>query len=129
MPDSSAAVQAYQEWIDGDIDESTALRAMQAALDAADHLIAAGEGLRALWRKRIEEVIYHLGGKAVVNGIAEYRITDPSKTISYERSVIEEVLHLMIADGATGYAAAIEAARKVSERPGTLMIRKVKATK
>ena len=126
MADSNAAVTAYQAWISGDIDEHAALRAMQTSLDNADRMIAAGEGQRALWRKRISEVIDHLGGKASVDGLADYRITEPSRTISYERVIIEELLHATIVNGDSHYTATIEAARKVSERPGILMIRKRK---
>lgn len=120
----SEAVRAYQAWTVGDTDELPALRAMTAALDAAERQIAAGEGQRALWRRRIEEVVAHLGGKASVEGVAEYRLTDPYTVVTYERRVIEEVLHALVADGQAGYAAGIEAARKVSERPGMLQIRK-----
>lgn len=129
MTDSSAAVRAYQQWYAGDIDETAALRAMQESLDAADRLIAAGEGQRALWRKRIEEVVCHVGGKVKIDGLAEYRITDPYKAVSYERIVIEEVLHAMVANGDSHYAVALEAARKVTERPGTLQVRKIKEVK
>ena len=129
MTDSTPAVRAYQQWCAGDIDEIAALRAMQESLDAADRLIAAGEGQRALWRKRIEEVVCHIGGKTKIDGLAEYKITDPYRTVTYDRTVIEEVLHVLVADGHAGYAAGIEAARKVSERPGTLMIRKIKEVK
>lgn len=125
MADNSAAVLAYQRWIDGEIEESTAIRAMQKALDNADHAIAVYEGQRALWRRRIEEVVYHVGGKAKIDGLAEYRITDPYRAITYERSIIEEVLHAMVANGDSHYAVAIEAARKVSERAGTLQIRRL----
>lgn len=127
--DSGSAIRAYQAWQNGDIDETAALRAMQAALDNADGLVAAGEGQRALWRKRIEEVVYHSGGKASVSGLAEYRITDPYKTVSYSKEVIEEVLHVMVANGDSHYAVAIEAARKVTERPGMLQVRKMKEVK
>lgn len=129
MTDSASAVRAYQQWCAGDIDEIVALRAMQDSLDAADRLIAAGEGQRALWRKRIEEVISHLGGKASIAGLADYRITDPYKTVSYSKEVIEEVLHAMVANGDSHYAVAIEAARKVTERPGMLQVRKIKEVK
>jgi hypothetical protein len=129
MTDSSPAVRAYQQWCAGDIDEIAALRAMQGALDSADRLIAAGEGQRALWRKRIEEVVCHNGGKAKIDGLAEYRMTEPYKAVSYERLVIEEVLHAMVANGDNHYAVAIEAARKVTERPGMLQIRRIKEVK
>lgn len=129
MTDSASAVRAYQQWCAGDIDEIAALRAMQGALDAADRLISAGEGQRALWRKRIEEVVCHIGGKVKIDGFAEYRITDPYRAVSYERITIEELLHAMVANGDSHYAVAIEAARKVSERPGTLQVRKIKEVK
>jgi len=128
-PGNAAAIDAYRHWLDGDIEDRAALRAMQVALDAADGLVAAGEGQRALWRKRIEEVVYQMGGKAKIDGLAEYRITDPYQAVSYERKVIEEVLHAMVANGDSHYAVAIEAARKVSERPGTLQVRKIKEVK
>lgn len=123
-----AAVIAWRDYQDGNIDEAKALRALTTALDSAERLIATGEGQRALWRKRIEEIVSHLGGKTTIAGLADYRITEPYRTVTYDRTVIEEVLHVLVADGHAGYAAGIEAARKVSERPGVLMIRKVKAT-
>ena len=126
MTDTSPAVRAYQQWCDGDVDEVAALRAMQAALDNADRLISAGEGQRSLWRKRIEEVVYQLGGKAKIDGLAEYRITEPYQTVTYDRKEIEKVLHEALEAGDIGTAHALEAARKVSERAGTLMIRREK---
>lgn len=124
----SAAVIAWRDYQDGKIDEYKALRILTGALDGAERLIATGEGQRALWRKRVEEIVSTLGGKASIDGLADYRITEPYRSVTYDRTVIEEVLHVLVADGHVGYAAGIEAARKVSERPGVLQIRKVKAT-
>ena len=123
----NAAVLAWQSWADGNLDDLAALRQLTAALDCADRLIATGEGQRALWRKRIQEVVEHLGGKATVDGFAEYRVTEPVRTVTFERSAIENVLHLALEAGDMHTASAIEAARKVSERPGVLQIRKVRA--
>ena len=123
----SAAVLAYQAWVDGDADELSTLRALTAALDCADRTIAAGEGQRALWRKRIQEVVEHLGGTASVDGLADYRVTEPYTVISYERQAVDELMHLALAAGDMHTAKALEDARRVTERPGNLQIRKIKA--
>ena len=124
----NAAVLAWQSWADGNLDDLAALRQLTAALDCADRLIATGEGQRALWRKRIQEVVEHLGGKATVDGFAEYRVTEPYTVISYERSKVDELMHLALAAGDTHTAKALEDARRVAERPGMLQVRKIKAT-
>lgn len=123
---SESAADLYHRWEAGDSEERPVLLALTRDLDVADGQIKRWEGQRALLRSRIEEIVSHLGGKATIDGVAAYRITEPYKTISFERSVIEEVLHALVRDGQTGYAAGIEAARKVSERPGTLQIRREK---
>jgi hypothetical protein len=82
-----------------------------------------------LWRKRIEEVVRHIGGKASIDGLADYRLTEPSKTVSYDRKAMDDLMHLALEAGDVHTARALEDARKVTERPGILQIRKIKEVK
>lgn len=130
MAADPSAADLFHAWEAGDVDERPVLAALTRDLALADALIKRGEGQRALLRRRIEAIVAHLGGKVRIDGVAEYRMTEPCTVVSYEKGVIEEVLHAMVANGDGHYAVALEAARKVSERPGTLQIRiEKKATK
>jgi len=121
-----AAVRDYREWLEGNITEEVALRSIQAHLDEIEAAIERKESYKAIWRRHIEEIVYQLGGKAKIDGLAEYRITEPYQTVTYDRKEIDKVLHEALEAGDIGTAHALEAARKVSERAGTLMIRREK---
>ena len=122
----SPASDAYADWLNGDIDEIPALRAMQRALDAIDRELGGLEAQRNLWRSRIAEVVCHAGGKVAIGGLAEYRMTEPGQVVTYDRKEIEKLLHLSLEAGDIGTARAIQYARKVTERASTLQIRKEK---
>ena len=126
---SSAAALAYQRWSDGDIDERLALRAMTAALDAAERQIAQHEGQRALWRRRIQEVVEQLGGKYALDRYGEFRVTERYEVVTYDRKAIDELAGILFDAGDHLTAKRLRDARRVSERPPMLQIRRFETKK
>lgn len=114
----------FTEWKEGNIGPEAALRALCLQLGEVQSDYDALQEEREHLRGQVSEIVNSLGGKAQVADFGELRISEPSKTASYDRKQLDELVMHLVQAGHADIAEAITACRKESARAGSLQIRR-----
>jgi hypothetical protein len=115
-------MSAYDDWLAGTIQPDTALHALCSDYGETEDEYQRIGGEREALRAQISEIVSVMGDKATVPGFGELRITGASKTVSYDRKLIDELAGWLLDHGESGYAQKLRACRKESMRAGSLHI-------
>lgn len=115
----------FEQWQDGDVTDSQALRSLWSDLREVESEIAPLEAQKAQLRDQISHIIARTG-TITLPGLGKATITNPSVTVSYDTKKVNE-LALSLAATHPEIAALLVAARKTSERAGSLRIESEKA--
>lgn len=110
----------FEQWQDGDITDTQALRSLWSDLREVESEIAPLDAQKAALREQIGHIIARTG-TMTLPGLGRAAITNPSVTVTYDTRKVNE-LALQLAATHPDIAAQLVAARKTSERAGTLRI-------
>ena len=115
----------FEQWQDGDVTDIPALRALLSDLREVESEIAPLEQQKSLLREQIGMIVARVGNQELP-GLGRVSITNPSVTVSYDTKKVNE-LALQLTASHPEIAALLVAARKTSERAGSLRIESEKA--
>lgn len=115
----------FEEWQDGNVTDIPALRALLSDLREVESEIAPLEQQKAQLRDQIGMIVARAGTQELP-GLGRVSITSPSVTVSYDTRKVNEIA-LALAATHPEIAAQLVAARKTSERSGSLRIESEKS--
>lgn len=110
----------FEQWQDGDVTDIPALRALLSDLREVESEIAPLEAQKSQLRDQIGLIVARSGTQELP-GLGKVSITSPGVSVSYDTKKINE-LALALTATHPEIAALLVAARKTSERSGSLRI-------
>lgn len=116
----------FEQWEAGDLTDIPALRSLWSDLREVESEIAPLEQQKATLREQIGLIVARIGTQEIP-GLGRVSITSPSVSVSYDTKKVNE-LALSLTATHPEIAAQLVAARKTSERSGSLRIESEKST-